>query len=68
MKRFSIIVRERGSDRETELCQCDNNPDMLVTAAQMKRMLINEDGNGRKIYTSKYEHVYFRENSAASNP
>jgi len=63
MKRYSIMVRERGSNNEIELCQCDGNPEALVKGAQSKRVLIYADGlGGRKISTNKYEHVYFREN------
>lgn len=65
MKRYSILVRERCSDNEIELCQCDGNPEALVKAAQSKRVLIYADGmGGRKVSTNKYEHVYIRENAA----
>ena len=60
MKRYSIIVRERGSNNNFELCQCDSNPEPIMEGARNKRRLVM---NGmRKIYEPLYEHVEFREN------
>jgi hypothetical protein len=36
MKRFSIIGRQVGADIETEICQCDSNPDPIVQALKEK--------------------------------
>jgi hypothetical protein len=36
--RFSILIRERlGDGRETELCQCDSNPEALIKALRAKK-------------------------------
>jgi hypothetical protein len=37
MKRFSIMVREFGSDHDVELVQCDANPNPLAHALETKR-------------------------------
>ena len=36
-KQYSIMVRELGSKREVELCQCDSNPDLIAWALEQKR-------------------------------
>jgi hypothetical protein len=64
MKRYSIKVRQHGLDYETELCQCDSNPEAIVEGAQQKK--IKWGAGGRKIYVAKYEHVYFVDHEAPS--
>jgi hypothetical protein len=36
MKRYSIVARQVGAPYETEVCQCENNPDVIVAALQKK--------------------------------
>lgn len=36
MKRYSIIGRQVGAEIETEICQCDGNPEPLVEALKKK--------------------------------
>ncbi len=61
MKRFSIRVRERGSDKESELCQVATNPEAIVDAARNKFLMIDAGDGRRKVREPKYEHVYFVE-------
>lgn len=50
-------VRERGANKETELCRVKTNPEAVMAAAQEKRLLIDV-GKGRKVRVPKYEHVH----------
>ena len=36
MKRYSIMGRQVGANFETEVCQCDSNPEPIVKALQVK--------------------------------
>lgn len=36
MKRFSIVGRQVGAQIETEVCQCDQNPEAIVEALKNK--------------------------------
>jgi hypothetical protein len=56
-KRFSIWVREYGSDHDVELCQVENNPQPTVQALHEKMLKL---GNGKKV--SKYSFVRVVEN------
>jgi hypothetical protein len=38
--RYSIMVREGGSDHEFELCRVDTNPENIARAAKNKRLRI----------------------------
>lgn len=51
--RFSIWVREHGSDHDVELCTVNSNPEPMKTAAYAKRLKI---GKGREV--AKYDYVY----------
>ena len=42
-KRFSIIVRELGSDREVVLAECDSNPEAIAEGLRHKKA-----GTGKK--------------------
>lgn len=37
MKRFSIMARMNGAEFETEVCQCDSNPEPIVKALLAKK-------------------------------
>lgn len=52
MARFSIWVREHGSDHDVELCAVDNNPQAIVTAAYAKRLKL---GKGKEV--GKYDYI-----------
>lgn len=56
-KRFSIWVRERGSDHDVELCELDGDPQPTITALYAKRLKL---GNGKK--AAKYDYIYKVEN------
>ena len=38
MKRYSIMVKQDGSDHEIEVCQVDSNPKKVAEAAGMRRL------------------------------
>lgn len=48
MRRYSIWVREIGSDHDVELMQCDSNPEPLVQALYSKRINTTKDGGSKK--------------------
>jgi hypothetical protein len=60
-KRFSIWVREYGSDHDVELCQIESNPQPTVQALCQKILKI---GGGKKI--SKYTFVRVVDNHATA--
>lgn len=55
-KRFSIWVREHGSDHDVELCQVESDPEKMKAAAYAKRLKIG------KRTISKYSYVRVVEN------
>ena len=56
-KRFSIWVREHGSDHDVELCQVENDPMPTVHALHEKRLKL---GKGKKI--PQYDFVRWVDN------
>lgn len=40
--RFSIWVREHGSDHDVELCAVDSNPEVIKTALYAKRLKLGK--------------------------
>jgi hypothetical protein len=52
MARYSIWVREHGSDHDVELCAVDSNPKVLVSALYAKRLKL---GKGKEI--SRYDYI-----------
>jgi hypothetical protein len=56
-KRFSVWVREHGSDHDVELCQMDSNPQEAEKAAHSKLLKL---GKGKKV--AKYSYVYVVDN------
>jgi hypothetical protein len=65
MKRYSIMARPYGHNREVEVCQCDSNPVELVDAA-LEMKLRHTGNNGITFLINKYEHVYFVDHEAGS--
>lgn len=63
MKRYSIMARETGADREVEIAQVDTNPAAIVAGAQMRARPVTRP-NGRKALEPRYEHVYFVDREA----
>ena len=61
-KRYSIMVRQYLSDKETELCQCNANPEAVAEGARAKFLLISGGLSTRRIRVPKYEHVWIRDN------
>ena len=65
MKRYSIIVREYGSDHDVELMQLDSNPGEVVKGLQKKTLMIKKsifEGGKRKSKIAKYSYIHVREN------
>jgi hypothetical protein len=50
--RYSIWVREHGSDHDVELCGVDSNPEPLKTALYAKRIKV---GKGKQI--ARYDYI-----------
>jgi hypothetical protein len=57
-KRFSIWVREYGSDHDVELMEVDSNPQPIVTGLYAKTLNI-----GKRKH-AKYTHVRIVDNHA----
>jgi hypothetical protein len=60
-KRFSVWVRERGSDHDVELCTMENNPQQTVKALHEKRLKL---GGGKT--APRYDFIYVVDNHAAA--
>jgi len=58
-KRYSIWVREYGSDHDVELCQVESNPKPTMSALYAKRLKL---GSGKTI--CKYSWVRVVDNEA----
>jgi hypothetical protein len=58
MKRYSIMVREVGSDHEVELCQVDRNPKAIAEALGQKT-------RSRCVHTERYDWVRIVDNGEA---
>ena len=58
MKRYTIVTREYGSDKETDLAEVDTNPEPIVAALFAKNVAAM-----RKRRLPKYEHVWIRCNA-----
>jgi hypothetical protein len=57
------MVQENGSDRESELCQVDTNPQNIAKAAKNKRLRI---GSLDRVYlVPRYDCVRIVDNEAA---
>jgi hypothetical protein len=66
MKRYSILAKEYGSDREVELCQVDAHADEMVRALEAKMLRIGEDlTTRRKSSVPKYTKIRIVENVVA---
>jgi hypothetical protein len=63
MKKYSIIVREIGSDHEVELCEVDRNPKDIADALSEK-MLKTSLGRRRRI--RKYDWIRIVDHCEAS--
>jgi hypothetical protein len=64
MKRYSIIVREDGSDHEVELCQVGCNPEKIAEAVGKK--MLRTSSMGRSYRTQKYNWIRIVDNDEAS--
>lgn len=61
MKRFEIVGREHGADREVVICMVSTNPDAIIEAVKAKTKLVASRSGFRRISVNRYEHVYVRE-------
>jgi hypothetical protein len=66
MKRFSILVKEYGSDREVELCQLDRNPQDIGAALGRKTLRISSGGRDCRI--PKYTWIRVVDHDASTVP
>ena len=65
MRRYSIMVVERDSDREIELCQVDSDPQAIAQAALGKKLMVASRAGNRRISIPKYLSVRVQENLVA---
>jgi hypothetical protein len=63
-KRFSIWVREIGSDHDVELMQCDSNPEPIVEGLYGKRLNTTKKGSRKKTTVGRYSWVRIVDNDA----
>jgi hypothetical protein len=63
-KRYSILVRENGSNREIELCEVDSNPKKVAEAVAMK--LLRMSSSGRQYRIKRYDWIRIVDNGEAS--
>lgn len=69
MRRYSIIVREYGSDRDVELMQVDSNPSEIVKGLREKSLTIRHSifqAGPRKSKIPKYTMIEVRDNSRSA--
>jgi hypothetical protein len=69
MRRYSILVRERGSDRLVELAQCDTNPSAVADGLGKKTLRVSV-GLLPAVKTKlvpKYDHIELVDNQAAKS-
>jgi hypothetical protein len=60
MARYSIIVREHGSDHDVELMQVNNNPDAIVAGLRAKSLTFKRtifEAGKRHVKIPKYSYV-----------
>ncbi|MET3308080.1 hypothetical protein ABIE86_004645 [Bradyrhizobium diazoefficiens] len=63
-KRYSIWVREIGSDHDVELMQCDSNPQALVDGLYAKHLTVKTDTARKKTKVGRYSWVRIVDNHA----
>lgn len=67
-KRWSIWVREVGSDHDVELMQLDGDPQPIVTGLRAKMLSVNKsifEAGKRKTKVARYSWVRVVDNGAA---
>jgi hypothetical protein len=65
MRRYSIIVREHGSDRDIELMQVESNPSEIVKGLRLKMLTIRHSlfqAGPRTSKVPKYTWIEVRDN------
>jgi hypothetical protein len=58
--RYSIIVREHGSDHDVELMQVNSNPDAIVAGLRAKSLTLKRtvfEAGKRHVKIPKYSYV-----------
>jgi hypothetical protein len=67
MARYSIIVREHGSDHDVELMQVNSNPDAIVAGLRAKSLTIKRtvfQAGARQVKIPKYAYVHVVDHGA----
>ena len=62
MRRYSIWVRENGSDHDVELMQLDSNPEPIVKGLHAKMLTTVKEGSKKKTKIPKYDWVTIVDN------
>lgn len=59
MKRYSVMVREYGGDREVELCQLDGDPEPTIAGLKQKTLMVHAVGSSsrRRTRIPKYSNI-----------
>lgn len=68
MKRFSIWVREYGSDHDVELMQVESNPEAVTAGLHTKMLTVNKsifEAGKRKTRIPKYSFIRVVDNHAS---
>jgi hypothetical protein len=63
--RYSIIVREQGSDHDVELLQVNSNPEAIVNALRKKKINMKASifkAGPRKLQMPRYQCIRIVEN------
>jgi hypothetical protein len=67
MRRYSIMVREYGSDRDVELMQVDSNPGEIVKGLRAKSLTVRHsifEAGQRRSKIPRYTMIEVRDNEA----
>lgn len=65
-RRYSIWVREYGSDHDVELMQVDSNPQAITTGLHAKTLnTTTGKGARKKTKMAKYTYIYVVDNNQA---
>lgn len=67
--RYSIIVREHGSDHDIELMQVNSNPDAIVAGLRAKSLTLKRtifEAGKRHVKIPKYSNVRVIDHSGGS--
>lgn len=68
MKRYTIIVREYGSDHNVELLEVDDNPKDVAAGLAKKLLTVKSRDGHRRLKTPRYTYIFTRDNGVGPAP